>query len=593
MKGITMKKGLISAIGKKSLTLLALLIFLYTGAAADAKEKQGKLLGYVVIPDIVQTLGVMEKIAAVIDPARFQPGALKGQAGMILGDPKFENIDRTKPLVVMIFQQAPVNKSAGSGRENISFAVFIPAKDKARYKKIFDGMNMSTVVKNNILIVSNKMPALADAQKETDLYLKITSQKLKTDIRLLLKIDSVMSAYSKEISGFTGIQQSLENQQSGNIEQQKQIAPFLALGKLFVYGMMDMAAQSKDYQLDIALSEKNVIFSSEHSAKPGTPLSSFYDGNPPGVNRCISLLPEKGDLTYAGYFDMKRFKEFINSTIAGAVKRDPAISKDLDMKLIEEYKKMLDLYKGEFAFIYGFSKTSKFEMHIAASTERSGEEHLAMNESFIKIYNDAVKKMSGGAAGISTYTIEKNVRKSSGYDIHRYLFKMDYSVMSEKEKEIIQKMLGEEFSIEFAVANGYLVSSTNPKTLDKIITNTKTGGATMELQSMKVFGPGMDSYIDFDVIGFIEKIALLSKSSGNKENNPVIDDTLKMMKKLTPEERVITASAKYSKGTSYNRYQLSVKMITDIVKFGMEQKAKSYNTEQPVYNPESQGAGEQ
>ena len=346
-----MKTGLLSSIQRKYITPFICIMILFTGVTSYAQQKPGKLLGYVIIPDIVQTLGMMEKIAAVVDPVRFKPGALKGQMGAMLGDPKFENIDRTKPMVLMIFQQSPVNKAAGSSRENISFAVFFPAKDKARYKKVFDGMSMSSIVKNNMLIVSNKMPAVTDALKETDLYVKITAQKLKNDIRLLLKIDNVMSIYSKEIAGLTTILQSMEDQQSQDIEQKKQMAQFIALGKLFVYGMMDMADQSKDYQLDISLSEKNILFSSEHSAKPGTPLGSFYDGTAPGVNKCLALLPEKGDLTYAGYFDMKRFKDFLSSTVTGALKRDSSLSKDLDMNLIEEYKKFLDLYTGEFAFI--------------------------------------------------------------------------------------------------------------------------------------------------------------------------------------------------------------------------------------------------
>jgi len=588
-----MKKKLICSIGKNCITLLIMIIFLYTSTSVNAKDKTEKLLGYAVIPDIVQTLGVMEKIAAVIDPVKFKPGTLKGQIGIFLEDPKFENIDRKKPMVVMIFQQTPVNKATSSSRDNISFAVFFPAKDKIRYKKVFDRMNMSSVVKNNMLIISNKMPALTDAQKETDLYLKIAAQKQKTDIRFLLKIDTVMSTYSKEISGFTKIMQTMQEQQSQDIEQAKQNAPFIAMGKLFAYGILDIAMQSKDYQFDISLNEKNIIFSSEHSAKHGTPLNSFYDGEVQGVNQCLSLLPEKGDLTYAGYFDMKRFKTFLDSIVDGAMKKDPAIKKDLDLALIEEYKKFLDFYLGQFAVVYGFDKSSRLEIHLAASTNRSPEDHQAMNEKFIKLYNAAIEKMGNGTAGAATYTMKKNVRKSSGYDVHKYIFKMDYSKMSEQEKNLIQKMFGEEFSMEYAVANGYIVSSTNPQILDKIIINTGTGGSALELQSMKVFGPGMDSYMDFDVIGLVEKIAVLSKSQAGEESNPVIDDTMKMIKALSPEDRVITSSARYSKGTSYNKYQLSVKMITDMVKFFNEQKAKNYNNEQPAYTPESQGEGEQ
>ncbi len=587
-----MKTELLSSVRKKYITPLICILFLLTGVNAYTDEKPGKLLGYIVIPDIVQTLDRMEKIAAAIDPAQFKPGALKGQAGALLGDPKFENIDRTKPMVMMIFQQTPADKAAVNSRENISYAVFFPAKDKARYKKIFDNMNMPGIIKDNMLIIGNKKPAIADAQKETGLYKKITAQKLKSDIRFQLKIDTVMSAYSKEINGFTKTIQSMQEQQSQDIEQTKKNAPFIAMGKLFAYGILDIAMQSKDYQFDISLNEKSLIFSSEHSAKQGTPLNSFYDGEAPGVNKCLSLLPGKGDLTYAGYFDMKRFKVFLDSIVSGAIKKDPAVKKDLDLTLIEEYKKFLDFYLGQFAVVYGFDKSSRLEIHLAASTDRSPEDHQLMNEKFIKIYNSAIEKMGNGTAGAATYTMEKNVRKSSGYDVHKYIFKMDYSKMSEQEKNLIQKMFGEEFSMEYAVANGYIVSSTSPQVLDKIITNTKTGGSALVLQSMKTFGPGMDSYMDFDVIGLVEKIAVLSQSMESKETNPAIDDTLKMMKTLSPEDRIITASARYSKGISFNKYQISIKMITDMVKFVNEQRMRQINTGQPVYTPEQPDVNE-
>ena len=587
-----MKTGIVSSIRKMRIVVLICIFFSSAGVMAYSEEKAGTLIGYMAIPDIVQTLNQIDKIAGAIDPSQFKPGAIKGQLGMLIGDPKFENIDRKNPLVIMVFYKPSVAQIPETGKDNFSYAVFIPAKDKARYQKVFESLNMMCAVKNDLLIVSNKKPPLASAQGEMDLYRKISVQKSKSDIRLLVKIDRVMTLFDKEIGMFVNQMQTMQNAEYDNPEQKKQMESFMSLGKLFMYGLLDMAAQSKDYQLDITLNEKMVLFSSEHSTIPGSALNRFYDGKAPEVNRCLALLPERGDLTYAGYFDMQRFKALIDSFIAGAVKRDPSIEKSIDKTLVEEYKNFLDYYLGQFALVYGFDKDIKFQMHLAANTDKSDSELLAMNEKFISIYNEAIKKLGPETAGLSTYVIKKNVRKSSGFDVHRYIFKMDYSKMMEEEKKSFHKMFGEEFSVEYAVSNGYVVASTNPKMLDKIIINTNSGGTTIELVAMKAFGPGMDSYIDFDIISFFEKIAAMDNSIKGNQQNSGLDETMKILKKINPEDRVIVASTKYSGGTSFNKYQVSMKMITDIAKFASEQMKAQKTTDQPVYVPEEHGSEE-
>jgi len=583
-----MKIKLLSSLKKTYIAVIACILFLSSGMAANAENKASTLLGYVVIPDIVKTLEQIDKIANVIDPDQFKPGMLKGQAGMLLGDPSFDNINRTKPSVIMIFHNPASNKDNmnNSGIMNdFAFAVFLPAKDKARYQKLFEAMNLQSSITGDVVIISNKKPSLDIAKSEMELYRKISSQKPQCDTRLLMKVDRVMSVYNKEIAQLIKEIQNASTKNGENPEKNKQEASLIALGKLFIYGFLDMAAQSKDYQLDITLSEKNILFSSEHSSKPGSALSRFFDGTSPGSNKCITLLPEKGQFTYAGYFDTQRFKNLLDSVIAGAIKHEPSLQKDLDMSLINAYKNYMDLYLGEFAIIYNLDNSSGLQMHLAAATDKSSDEHIAVNDRLRAVYNEAMKKMGQDVSGLSEYTIQKNFRKSNGVDVHRYVFKMDYSKMSENDKKSFEKLFGDVLNAEYAVANGYLVASTNPAVLDKIIANTTSGGKPAELLSIKAFDAGMDSYIDLDIISFIEKISESDVFKTQGEKNPQMDKTMKMLKNLTRENRTILASSKYSKGSSFNNYQVPMKMIIDIIKFANEQKKEQMMQNKPFEIP--------
>jgi hypothetical protein len=552
---------------------------------AFTDQKRWTLLGYAVVPDIAGTVEMMEKIAGGINPDKFKPGAVRSEAGKMLNDPGLDNVDRSIPLMVTVYYNPEGSGMAAGGMANLSFAVFIPAKDRAAYKKKFDGLAMPCVIERDVLVVSNKKSSLDGALKDIDLYKKTAAQKLHSDARFVLKIGSAISLFDAEIRMFMSLMQRPESQNAG---QSKQAESVIALGKLFLYGMLDLTMQTKDYQLDITLNEKALLFSSEHSARPGSDLYNFFNGTAPGRNSCLKLFTEKGDFTYAGYLDMKRLNHLIGVIVTGALKRDPSLEGKINMPLINEYRSIMGYYPGEFAIAYGFDENSRLKMGIAATTNRSAKSHLAMNERFIVMYRDALKKLSAGQDVFTEYALKKNVRKSGGFDVHRYILKMNYAAMREEEKAAMYKMFGQELTTEYTVANGFVIASTSPETLDKMVINSGTAGGGVELLSMKTFGTGMDSYYDFDIAGFIKKIAKLAGTAGGQQDTE-IDRTIKMLDKIPAEDRVLVSSSKYSEGTSYNRYQVSVKMLSDLMKFFNEQKAASMKKDQPVYENKGDG----
>ena len=329
-------------------------------------------------------------------------------------------------------------------------------------------MNLPCETNGDKIILSNKKSSLFFAQKEMKNYRKISTQMYSFDARVMVKIDSIMTEYNSGIEMMLKQLQALENS-SLYTAQDKQTESLIAIGKIFIYAMLDLASQSKDYQFDMSLSETAIDFSSEYTAIPDSALSRFFDGEPQGLNKSLSLLPEKGQLTYAGYFDMKRFSELIDSLLSGVLKRDASLEKHINRDLINAYMDYSKLYLGEFAVAYGFNSNNTLQVNIAAATKSTSEEFEAANDRFMTLYNELLKKMDGGFSGMSSYTVQKNYRKSSGVNVNRYIMDMTNAKMSDAEKEMMQKMFGKEFIVEYAVSNGYIAASTDPANLDKII----------------------------------------------------------------------------------------------------------------------------
>lgn len=564
-----MKKNTSGLIKKTIPALFVCILFLCSWTTVYAKERSAELLGYVIVPDIVQTIDRIGRIAAAIDPEKYNPDALKSQAGAILGDPEFDNIDRTLPVIIMLFQNTTDGTMAGFN--GIEYAAIIPVKDKMRYMEKLKTMDLPYETNGDKIILSSKKSSLFFAQKEMKNYRKLSSQIYRFDARMMVKIDSIMSVYNSGIEMMLKQMQALEtmNLYSG---QDKQAESFIAIGKIFMYAMLDLAYQSKEYQFDISFGEKAIDFSSEYSAIPDSALSRFFDGEVQTENGCISLLPGKGQITYAGYFDMKRFRDLTESLLSGVLKRDASLENHINRDFINAYLDYSKLYTGEFAVAYGFNSSNMLQINAAAATNSTSDEFEAVNSRFITLYNEMMKKTDSGLSGMPAYTTEKNYRKSSGIDVSRYIMNMNDEKMTDTEKEMMQKMFGKEFIVEYAISGGYIAVSNDPVNLDKIIANTIKAPEKTGLQSMEAFGKGMDSYIDFDMISFFESIIELSGDISTGEKDTDTESLKNILKKVDKDDRNILISTKYSKGTAYSRSRISVKMITEIIKAFNDQK---------------------
>ncbi len=535
------------------------------GIPAHSQEKPYKLLGYAVLPDITKTLDTIEKIAIETDPVNFMPNMLKMQAGMFIGDPALQNIDHARPVLVMLFYRG--RNEANMKKESPRIAIFIPVKNSDIAGKMIPKIKFPSMQIDNLIIVSDFQPIIPHAKNEIPLYREIAEKQLKCDVRLMVKINNITETFNTELN------ELLKKMQTSM--EKKELLPFksneagnltITAAKVFMYGIFDIIQQSKDYQLDITLNESMIAFESEHSAVRDTALYSFFDASAPDKNKCLSLLPGSGLLVYAGYFDVKKTKLFIESILAEAVGRDPGLQKNLEEGFISAYLKSLDLYLGEIALQYGLLDDGKIQLNIAYSTDKTEKDFLALQNSFTKIYSAIY---SNPASGFKEYTFQENVRSYKGVNIHRTSLKTNFPKDTQTGKtNIITKMFGDEMMTEYAVTRGFILASTDQKTLDKIIDNTLSGGSDITLEAMKSFGPGMDSYTDIKIIDLIEQvIKTMTPQIINGDMEDKTGSMPQMFAGLSREERLILASGKYSNGVSYSKYKVSTRMITELLKY--------------------------
>ena len=581
---------------------LTVVVFLLGfGILSYGKEKPFQLLGYAVIPDISATMDKIEKVAGQIDPVSFKPNSLKGQVGMMLGDPAFKNFDNSKPAVAMVFSRPPVSKDGKKRKSDFGFAAFIPVKDTAPGQNTLTQMKIAVKIHEKMLVVGDHDKTINSAMENISLYKSIEAKKLKCDARLLVKIDSIMENFKDEINELIKSLQSSSkakepakaneaiNPGEQTPEDREAKENTEAIGKIVMYWLLDMAQQSVDYRLDITLTSKTILFESEHTTKTGSALNNFFQSSAAGSNKSLSHLPVEGQLAYAGSIDFARLKDYIDSVINGSVKREPSLKKSINQDIINVYKKYIDSFRGEIAFRYGLSEDGKLFACYSVATGKSEEENLAAYEEFLKVYNTAMKKNIKGIS-FSDYSLQRNVRKYKNISIHRYVMKGDYSQIKGQSKEVVDKLLGGELSIELAVVNGFMVGATDKKTLDKIIDKALTKGDEIELLAMKAFGKGMDSYADFDLIGLVGKVFQLFAAPAEKDGgktDPKMDEMQQLLKKLEKNDRNILIAGKYNKGASFGSYQIPLRMIIDGGKYFNSLK------KQPAQNQPIEGEGDE
>jgi hypothetical protein len=98
---------------------IVFIIFPGFGFPSGAQEDTYQLLGYAVVPDVIKTIGTVEKIAIEIDPVKYRPNMLKMQIGILLGDPYLQKIDASRPVLAMLFNTPKMKavNNKGYGRE--------------------------------------------------------------------------------------------------------------------------------------------------------------------------------------------------------------------------------------------------------------------------------------------------------------------------------------------------------------------------------------------------------------------------------------------------------------------------------------------
>ncbi|MCK5556962.1 MAG: hypothetical protein KAJ01_01195, partial [Candidatus Hydrogenedentes bacterium] len=250
-----------------------------------------KVMAYIAIPDLAATVERIETVgAAFAPPGEFQPGMLKMQVGMMLGDPDLTHLDGAMPLVIMVFK-------TDTPTEPPTVAGFMSHAEGSPYGEALTAMGMQFNVKDGVLTLAKTPEALAVAGEAVSAYRKIAAAGIKSNLRVTLHIGRLMETYGTlvqaQVDQMAGMIPLISPMGEGSAtpNQGAQLGKVLKLETNAIFALLD---QIEVIQYDVNLSADAIGVDEIFKAKPGTAMADLLSGGPAGKNRALALLSEPG-----------------------------------------------------------------------------------------------------------------------------------------------------------------------------------------------------------------------------------------------------------------------------------------------------------
>ena len=571
----------------KKIALAAICISLLMNIETGAQKKPARpLFGYVVIPKVEKTITVLETILRSVNEQNFPPNSLKMQIGMNLGDPELANLDKTKPVVGMLFkpsqEQKPNQQVLSDGRRSdVTIAIFVPPVDKNKYLKAFSTMKVRTAFREGVLIIAPTDDALQAAETNFGLYQELAKNPPAADFRVFADIQTILSAYENQIAGLiANMESSMRNRnpEKKNIPQEQKTQQDIQMkfGLLYLSTAVELAKQLKNYQFDIDLSSDSVQFTTALAAKEETPLFNYYSMEWDGKLSLYGILPETDFFTLAAYYDFVRFGALIKKLIDTAGKKNPSFKETVTDELVSLYLQAFGYFAGEMAFSFGISAENRLSVKMLAKL-KDPEKYFEYLEKWIssfqksKAYAD-MKKMSG-----LSVSYKKKARIVQTFPVSSLSVKLNYEkIGSEQEAALMKQLLGETITFELASVKGVLIASSSMKDFNTLIEKAKSDSGGRKLEAITRFGNTMSTCADFDIYTYITKIFSLAASQSPETQTNDLKNLLGFAEALTSKlagpERTVLYADRCEKGTSHARYYVPLKGLGEIGKYVSEKK---------------------
>lgn len=511
----------------------------------------GKLMAFVALPKIVETLTSVERIGAQVAPDEVQPGMLVGQLGAMLGDPTFENLDKSRPICLFVFTPEP-------GNPKPTIAVYIPAKNAAPYDQSIAALGMQSTFESGTLVAGESPEAVEYGKGKLAVYNKIVAQGITDDVRLYVSFEDVMNSYGFLID--MGLQQMLSMMEQGLQEaggagvQNPQIAMGLMFTRAYAQLARNILRQSKNMQFGLSLSEGSLDGKVSYRPKSGTAVAEVLSGTAPTRSPVLSHMIAPYSIGYAAQIEPARIKAFIDHLIGEVSAADPKLKELITDDVRSTMSKFLDETGGAFAATLG-GRGSLFN-YAVSGTIKSEEGMLAAMEDALKLYHPGgpFAKLMGEGLKVEP-KLTRNVRQSGGANVHRSDFKYDYGELGipEESKALFEAM---PTSYELAVIGGFFVGGTVPATVDGLITRAKAGGGEVPFKSFAHYGDGKSFYMDMDVGRFVGDIL------GFLPGGP--DEDLERIAEILKGAPPVMASGSLFGGKAVKEFHLPMDIVTRV-----------------------------
>jgi hypothetical protein len=533
--------------------LIVISAFAGVAAAADrvpALEPlpaEPALLGYAVIPSLTDLLAHAEAAANLFMP--MPEGQLASQAGAMLGDVGFANLDTTRPIVVMVL----ASTEAGAPPE---VSAWIPAKDPAKYVATAGIYKQAGVVSGTLAIIAKTPEQATRAQGLAASYDELAKARPKADLRLRIGAERIISTYGAAIDA--GID-TMATRMAAAPRPAGGMDP-TAMLTLELRGLRAFARDVRDWQADVTIGE-TIVSDATVVAAPDSALAKALVA-PTGTGAAAAALlgPGDGVLTITGAYDSHALLGYC-AKLARDLGAEPG-GVPVDAQVLALLDDAAATFTGEMAV----RMTADAQNHLAAV----GAYGIASPEAMHRLMtgmaaiagpDGALGKFYAGLGIPMTIRYETAVRHDGDVAIDRMSVEVDASKLPPDQARAMAAMMQ---PWEFAPTARWALMAQDPSALDALVARSREAapaGAGVTAAE-HAFGAGRDIYIDYDLVG------VMRATMGSAAAGPAADLMKPMLDALAalPPEPPILAASTADHGAVRGELRVPLKTMADFSK---------------------------
>lgn len=484
-----------------------------SGEIASVVTPSDAILGYVALPDLDKALDELEQVLSSFQPSlATRDGGLRGRMGTAFADPGLEQLDASKPLLLVVLRgESPMPIPIPP------IAVALPVKtENSTYAPALAAQGMTTQYTDGLLIAAQSdIETTAPAVRE--LYAQLERADVAASGRAYIHVARALDERGEAVEGLVTNALQAVSVLSGVDEA---LAGFEGIVELEIGLLVAISKQLDEMQIDLSLTKDALDLGTVMTARPSTALAKLFAANSKMRAEISDLVAEKAAIRAMYDLSGDAFLEFLDHAYA-EIKKDPQLASAVDTPLAKSLRDVMGVYDGNGSVAAGLGEEGA--IHLEAVLDYSGEEATLLRN--LESYTEALtSSLPEGQDAESFNGMQKNVREHAGSAVHRMSFRIP-------DVEDMPGSVALPTSAELAVVDGNVVWAAAPTKLDEMIDRIEAGryGAGKPLRAESRFGKGRQFYIDYDFIALVDAILVTSG-----ESTPAARETMASFKDAEP-----------------------------------------------------------